>query len=147
MSKIGKIIFYGIVIALLLLTFIFIFGIENTKAIQQTKNSTGVNIGLYLSYALAGLGVLGIAAIAIKGMIDKPKSAIKVGIGLAVALVIYAIGYMIDAGTTNDVWAKFGVETSSSSKKIGASLIMMYISLIGGLLLIIFGPFLRLIKK
>lgn len=147
MSKTAKIIFYGVVIALLLLTFVFIFGIENTKVIEQTKNSTGVNIGLGLTYVLAGLGVLGMLAIAVKGMIDRPKSAIKVGIGVGVALVIYLIGYLIDGGTTTEAWKEFGVETSSSSKRIGASLIMMYISLIGGLLLIIFGPFLRLIKK
>lgn len=147
MSKIGKIIFYAVVIGLLLLTFIFIFGIENTKQIEQTKNSIGVNIGLYLTYILAGLGILGIGAIAVKGMIDKPKSAIKVGVGIGVAIVIYLVGYVLDAGTTTDAWKEFGVETSSSSKRIGASLIMMYIGLFGGLLLIIFGPFLRLIKK
>jgi len=147
MSKIGKIIFYGIVILLLLATFITIFGIEDTKIIEKTKKSAGVNLGMGLAYVLSGIGVLGMLVIAIKGMIDKPKSAIKTAIGAGLILVLFLIGYMIDSGATPANWQAFGVKTASNSKFIGGSLIMMYIGLFAGVLVIIFGPFIRLIKK
>lgn len=147
MSRIGKMIFYGVVVLLLAISFIILFGVENSKEIQITKESNGVSMGLGLAYILSAIGVLGILAIAIKGMVNKPKSAVKTGIGLAIIVVLFIIGYAIDGGTTTDAWKEFGVTTSASSKMIGGALIMMYIGLFGGLLLVIFGPLLRLIKK
>ena len=147
MSRIGKIIFYGVVILLLAISFIILFGVEKSKQIQITKESNGVSMGLGLAYVLSGIGILGMLAIAVKGMMNKPKAALKTGIGLAIIIVLFVIGYLIDSGTTTDAWKEFGVTTSSSSKMIGGSLIMMYIGLFGGLLLVIFGPLLRLIKK
>ena len=113
----------------------------------MTKESNGVSMGLTLAYILAGAGILGMVAIAVKGMVNKPKSAVKVGIGVAIIVVLFLVGYVIDAGTTSDAWKEFGVTTSTSSKMIGGALIMMYIGLFGGLLLVMFGPLLRLIKK
>jgi hypothetical protein len=147
MSRIGKIIFYGVVILLLAISFIILFGVENAKEIEMTKESNGVSMGLTLAYILAGAGILGMLAIAVKGMVNKPKSAVKVGIGVAIMVVLFLVGYVIDAGTTSDAWKEFGVTTSTSSKMIGGALIMMYIGLFGGLLLVMFGPLLRLIKK
>jgi hypothetical protein len=147
MSKIGKMIFFGIVILLLLATFVIIFGIEDSKTIETTKKSAGVSLGMGLAYVLSGIGVIGMAVIAIKGMMDKPKSAVRTAIGAGLILVLFLIGYLIDGGATPANWQEFGVKTASRSKFIGGSLIMMYIGLIVGVLIIIFGPFLRLIKK
>ncbi len=147
MSRIGRIIFYGVVALILLATFVIIFGVEGTKQIQTQKDSNGVNIGMTLMYILLGMGVLGMLAIAVKGMIDKPKSAIRTALGLGVMLLMFLIGYLIDGGTTPDKWREFGIESSGTSKAVGGALIMMYLTLFGGLLLAVFGPFLKYLRK
>jgi hypothetical protein len=86
-----------------------------------------VSYGLILSYILLGLSVLVALILSAKGMVDKPKSALMSGIGLAAMIVVIVIGYSLDNHELADNYAEYGVKTKGLSGLIGGSLIATYI--------------------
>jgi|GEM_PF-1358032 len=147
MTKNGRLIYYLIVAALTLFVLVYIFGVENIKEIELSKNSVGVSIGMVITYILLGVGLIGVLANSAKGMINNPQSGIRSLIGVGIILVLFLIGYLLDGGGMRAGWEKFGVDSNGVSKAVGGSLIMMYIILFGAILLAVFGPFLRLLRK
>lgn len=147
MTKNGRLIYYLVIAALTLFVLVYIFAIENIKEIELSKNSVGVSIGMILTYILFGIGLIAVLANSIKGMINNPKSGLRSLIGVGIILVLFGIGYLLDAGGIRAGWEKFGVDSNGISKAVGGSLIMMYIILFGAILLAVFGPFLRYLRK
>jgi len=147
MTKNGRLIYYLIIAALTLFVLVYIFGIENIKEIELAKNSVGVSIGMVLTYILLGLGLIGVLANSIKGMVNNPQSGVRSLIGVGIIAVLFLIGYLIDGGGMKAGWEKFGIDSNGVSKAVGGALIMMYIILFGAVLIAVFGPFLRLLRK
>jgi hypothetical protein len=147
MTKNGRLIYYLIIAALTLFVLVYIFGIENIKEIELAKNSVGVSIGMVLTYILLGLGLIGVLANSIKGMVNNPQSGVRSLIGVGIIAVLFLIGYLIDGGGMKAGWEKFGIDSNGVSKAVGGALIMMYIILFGAVLIAVFGPFLRLFRK
>jgi hypothetical protein len=141
MNKLSKNIFYGITIGLSVLFVVMIF--------LAGKNSVSnpVGLGLILMYILMILGIVVALALAIKGLIDKPKAAIGVGVGVAVLFLLILIGYLIDDHKLKPSWAEFGVTTEGYSGIIGGSLIATWTVLAGAVALTLFAALRDFIKK
>jgi hypothetical protein len=141
MNKLSKNIFYGITIGLsVLFVGMILFASKNSV-------SGPVGMGLTLMYILMILGVIVAIALAIKGLIDKPKAAIGAGVGLGVLFILILIGYFLDDHTVKTNWADFGVSTPGMSGLIGGSLIATWIILAGAVALTLFASLRDFIKK
>ncbi|MEX0598279.1 MAG: hypothetical protein WD512_17460, partial [Candidatus Paceibacterota bacterium] len=109
MNKLSKNIFYGISIGLsVLFVGLILFSGKNTV-------SGPVSMGLTLMYVLLILGLIAAVGLAVKGLVDKPKSAIVVGIGVGVLFVLILIGYFADDHTLIPKWVDYGVSTEGYS--------------------------------
>ncbi|MDP2175632.1 MAG: hypothetical protein Q8K70_06935 [Bacteroidota bacterium] len=141
MNKLSKNIFYGITIGLsVLFVGMILFSGKNSV-------SGPVSMGLTLMYILMILGLMVAVALAIKGLVDKPKSAITVSIGVGVLLILILIGYFADDHTLKPKWVDYGVSTKGYSGLIGGSLIATWIILAGAVGLTLFASLRDFIKK
>ncbi len=86
--------------------------------------SAGATLGLTLAQVLAGLGILATLALVAKNLLNNPKGAIRVGIGVLAMIVLYFIGRGMDAGEEYNVGDV--VVDGSSSKHVGGLLFLMY---------------------
>jgi hypothetical protein len=141
MNKLAKNIFYGISIGLsVLFVGMILFSGKNSV-------SGPVSMGLTLMYVLLILGLVAAVVLAIKGLVDKPKSAIVVGIGVGVLLVLILIGYFTDDHTLKPKWVDYGVSTEGYSGLIGGSLIATWTILALAVGLTLFASVRDFIKK
>ncbi len=147
MSKQARNIYYIVVGALVLIILGIIFGKENLKDIQTFNKSIGVNLGLILMYLMLGISTIGALALAIKGLVNYPKNAIRSIIGVGSILLLFIIGYLLDGGVIKVGWDKFGILSNGVSKAVGGSLIMMYLMILLAIIVAIGGPFLHLLRK
>jgi hypothetical protein len=141
MNKLSKNIFYGITIGLsVLFVGMILFSSKNSV-------SGPVSMGLTLMYILLILGIIAAVVLAVKGLIDKPKSAIVVSIGVGLLLILILIGYFADDHALKPKWAEYGVSTAGKSGLIGGSLIATWIILAGAVALTLFASLRDFIKK
>lgn len=141
MNKLSKNIFYGISIGLsVLFVGMILFSGKNSV-------SGPVSMGLTLMYVLMILGLIVAVALAVKGLIDKPKSAITVSIGVGVLLILVLIGYFADDHTLKPKWAEYGVSSEGYSGLIGGSLIATWTILAAAVGLTLFASIRDFIKK
>ncbi|MCK9481375.1 MAG: hypothetical protein M0R38_06405 [Bacteroidia bacterium] len=129
-----KNIFMGAVVVLTLV-FIIMLASEDSDVVANTKESAAVSFGLTFAYILSGISILTVIFMAGRGLINKPKSSVYMGIGLGVLLVLFAIFYAIDPGEVTKTYIKAGVETASGSKTIGGALKATYALVIISVLL------------
>lgn len=88
-----------------------------------------LDLGLYLFYALLLIAIAAAVIFPIIHSIKQPSALLKSAIGIGVVVVVFGISYALADSSVNLKAAALGV-TESSSKMIGAGLIMFYISLV-----------------
>jgi len=105
----------------------------------------GFDAFLYLSYIL----VLGAAVAAIVlpmiNAIGDPSTLVRGGIGVGALLLFFLISVGIAGNEVTDVYTKFGVD-AGMSKRIGGTLIMVYILFILSFAGIIFSEVHKILK-
>lgn len=112
---------FGIVILLLLIFLIMAFG-EDADVVKNTKSSSAVTFGFWLTFVLLFSVIVSVFMMTIRGLINKPKSAIIAVGGFAALLLFFFIGYAMDAGEVAESYIKGGVETKGQSKRVGGIL-------------------------
>lgn len=88
-----------------------------------------LDLGLYLFYALLLIAVIAAMVFPVINSIKEPKALLKSAIGIGIVLVVFGISYAVADSSVNLKAAAMGV-TESSSKLIGAGLIMFYVALV-----------------
>jgi hypothetical protein len=131
-------IFFYIIVALLTLT--------SVVMIYTTAIERGTDLGLYSSYVLMAIGILSAIAFPIANIIKHPETGVKVLIGLGLLLAVFGLGYALSSNEVTFVYEKAGVNSPGASKRIGASLNMMYIMFVGVIGVVIFTEIRNLLK-
>ncbi|MBI2968221.1 MAG: hypothetical protein HYY40_10480 [Bacteroidetes bacterium] len=104
----------------------------------STENYYGlVDIGIYLCYAGMIIGGLLAILFPVWFFIKNPKGAKTSGIGLAIALLLFGISYMLSTGELNEKYIGLGVDTDTYSRVVGGSLILLYVTGIGAVVIAI----------
>jgi hypothetical protein len=98
-----------------------------------------ISFGLYLSYALTVIALLGATLIPILNAIrlSDTKSLIKLGVVTAVMAVVFLVCWSISSDEVTKIYTNFGI-TASGSKAIGGGIIMTYVFTIATMLGIIY---------
>jgi len=104
-----------------------------------------IDAGLYLAYALFGVGVLAAIGFPLVEMVTNLESAKKTFLSVGSLVVIFGLSYVLSGNEVLDSYQKFGI-TASSSKLIGASLIMLYITSILTFVLLVVGEILSALR-
>jgi len=104
-----------------------------------------IDIGLYIAYALFAVGVLASVAFPVVEMVSNLESAKKTLISVGSLLLIFGLSYVLSGNEVLESYERFGI-TPSSSKLIGASLIMLYITSIMTFVLLIVGEILSALR-
>lgn len=104
-----------------------------------------IDISLYVSYGLLIIAAIAAILLPFINSLSNPKSLIKSGIGIAVIVVLFVIGWAIaDSGITAK-YTTLGVD-SSTSRFVGGALITMYILMIMAIIGIIITELNKAIK-
>lgn len=85
-----------------------------------------VDIGLYGSYALMGIAVGAAIILPLINTLQSPGEIKKAGIALAGMLVLFVVAYLLAGDEVHADQAAKGI-TSTTSKLVGAGLIMFYL--------------------
>jgi len=96
-----------------------------------------LDLGFYIFYALLFIAVAATVIFPILHMLKEPKALLESAIGIGVLLVLFGISYAMSGSEVNLKAAALGV-TETSSKLIGAGLIMFYIALVLSVLALIY---------
>lgn len=84
-----------------------------------------IDIGLYVSYGLLLIAAIAAIVLPLINSFSNPKSLVKSGIGIAVIVVLFVVGYVIaDSGVTAK-YTTLGVG-EGESKFVGGALLTMY---------------------
>lgn len=128
----------GFIVLVFILCFVVVMFTKTTET-----EVTGSMLGLGLAKILAGLAILATIALVVKNLLNNPKGAIRIGIGLLVMVIVFFIGKGMDAGETymvNDVLVESG-----TSKNVGGLLFVTYalgiigaIAFVGALVMSVF---------
>lgn len=95
-----------------------------------------LDLGFYVFYALLFIAIAAMLVFPVIHMLREPSLLIRSAIGIGVVVVLFAISYALADSDVTLKAAAVGV-TPTSSKLIGAGLIMFYITLVlSGLALI-----------
>ena len=141
MDKLSKNIFYGVTIGFSVVFTIWIY------LAGKTTVGTPISYGLILMYILIVLSIGVALALAVKGLMNKPKSAIMFIVGFGALLVLGIIGYLMDNHVVNDNYRKYGVDTESYSGIIGGSLIATWIIFGASILITVYASFSDFFKR
>ena len=96
-----------------------------------------LDFGLYFFYALLFIAVALTVVFPIIHVLREPSSLLRSAIGIGVIVVLFVISYAFSGSEVNLKAAALGV-TPTSSKLIGAGLIMFYITLALSILALIY---------
>ena len=104
-----------------------------------------LDFGFYLFYALLIIAVGLTIVFPIIHMLREPSMLLRSAIGLGVVVVLFVISYALADSEVNLKAAALGV-TPTSSKLIGAGLILFYISLVLSVLALIYSEISKAFK-
>src|SRR5688572_8681831 len=103
MNKLAKNIFYAISIGLSVVLTMWIF------IASKSKVGAPVSYGLYTMYILTIMSIIAALMLSVKGLVNKPKSALMSGVGIGVLLLFIIIGYFMDDHEVMPNYTKYGV--------------------------------------
>jgi hypothetical protein len=101
-----------------------------------TGSETGIDGGLWVTYIAFGVAAVSTVVFSLRGLSKKSL------IGIGAFVVLLGLAYALSDGSTQPEWRI----SESTSKWIGAGLILMYISLFGAIAAIIYGEVTRMLK-
>lgn len=104
-----------------------------------------VNIGLYITYVLFFVAVIGVIVLPIIKLMDQPKVLARTGMVSGVLLGIFLLSWAISDNEVTKLYESFSVD-ASLSKMIGGSIIMTYLLFFITIALTIYGEISKLIK-
>lgn len=107
-----------------------------------------VDIGLYVTYALIGICVLGILIFAVGRIVSHPSAAKSALIGIGGLVVLWVLAYLFSTGddaAEGGMYAGMGI-TEGTSHMVGAGLVTFYLLLGIVILTILFNELTRLFK-
>ena len=113
MGKIGKIIYYSIVVVLVIVFLAWLFGFDEYS---------GSGFGLLLGAIFAIIALLGVIVSSVLYIKDNPKSAINMLVGAGVILVLGLVTYLIAPGLITDHHIKYEMESVTKSKLVDMGL-------------------------
>src|SRR5690606_21170045 len=96
-----------------------------------------VDFGLYFSYFLLIVAILGAIGFPILHAVQAPESFVKSLYGVVGIIVLFGISYIISSAEVLPRWAALGI-TETTSKLVGAGLILFYITLVISLIGLIY---------
>ena len=105
-----------------------------------------IDIGFYTFYALLVIAVASAVIFPIVQAIGSPRSLVKSAISIGVIAVLFGVAYAVSGSDVSLKAMAFGID-ESSSKLIGAGLIMFYIVLILAVIAIIYSEINTAINK
>lgn len=88
-----------------------------------------IDFGLYFTYFLLVIAVLGAIAFPIMHAIQSPAAFMKSLYGVVAMIILFGISYAISSSEVMPKWAALGV-SETTSKLVGAGLILFYITLV-----------------
>lgn len=115
MGKIGKIIYYSIVVVLVIVFLAWLFGFDEDEF-------SGSGFGLLLGAIFAIIALLGVIVSSVLYIKDNPKSAINMLVGAGVILVLGLVTYLIAPGLITDHHIKYEMESVTKSKLVDMGL-------------------------
>lgn len=104
-----------------------------------------LDFGLYLFYAMTAIAVLGAVGFAIYNAIQTPGSLIKSLIGIGALLALFGVAYALSGNEVTTAHRALGV-SESTSKLIGAGLILFYLSLVLGIIALLYSEISKAFK-
>jgi len=104
-----------------------------------------LDLGFYVFYALLFIAVAATIIFPIIHMVKEPSTLLQSAIGLGVLLVLFGVSYGLSGSEVNIKAAAVGI-TETTSKLIGAGLIMFYITLVLSILALIYSEISNAIK-
>jgi hypothetical protein len=104
-----------------------------------------LDLGLYLTYALIFIAVASMIVFPIFHMLREPSAILRSAIGIGVVVVLFVIAYVIADSEVTIKAAALGI-TPTTSKLIGAGLIMFYITLILSIIGLIYSEISKALK-
>lgn len=121
MGKIGRIIYYSIVVLLIIIFMVVLVG----------DKYAGSGMGLGISIVLSIVAVLAILVSTVMYLVDNPKSAISILIGIGVFLVVGVLSYVLAPGTITDHHIEYGVESVGKSKLVDTGIyVTIFLSIV-----------------
>ncbi len=87
-----------------------------------------ISWGLVFCYIIFAVAILSALGLALFNTLKNPSSLVKSGIGIGALLVVLIIGYALSDSTRSTIAVAQNV-SESSSRWIGAGLIMFYLAL------------------
>jgi hypothetical protein len=88
-----------------------------------------LDLGFYVFYALLFIAVAATVIFPIVHMLREPKALVQSAVFIGVLLVLFGLAYALSGSEVNLKAAAVGI-TETTSKLIGAGLIMFYITLL-----------------
>ena len=104
-----------------------------------------LDLGFYVFYALLFIAIAAMLVFPIVHMLREPSALLRSAIVIGVVVVLFVISYALADSEVNLKAAAVGV-TPTSSKLIGAGLIMFYITLAGSALALIYSEISKAIR-
>src|SRR5688572_30737145 len=104
-----------------------------------------LDLGFYIFYALLFIAVALTIVFPIIHMLREPSTLVRSAIGIGIVVVLFVISYAMADSEVNLKAAAVGV-TPTSSKLIGAGLIMFYITLVLSILALIYSEISKAFK-
>jgi len=104
-----------------------------------------LDFGFYLFYALLIIAVVLTIVFPIIHVLREPSTLLRSAIGLGMVVVLFVISYALSGSDVNIKAAALGV-TPTSSRLIGAGLIMFYITLVLSILALIYSEISKAFK-
>ena len=102
-----------------------------------------INFGLWIAYILIILCIISVILFPVRSLLQNPKSAKYVGMGLGALLVLFLISLMLSGGQANE---KFDI-TAGESKVIGAGITLLYLLGFATVILTLYSEVSKLFKK
>jgi hypothetical protein len=108
MGKLGKIIYYSVVVLLVLIFVIILIG----------DSFAGSGFGLYFAIALSAMAILGTLVSSVIHLVNNPKGAKSLIIGAVALIAVCIIGYSVSPGEITEHFINYDVTTAHESKMI-----------------------------
>jgi hypothetical protein len=104
-----------------------------------------LDLGFYVFYALLFIAVALTVVFPVIHMLREPSSLLRSAIGIGIVVVVFVLSYALSGSEVNLKAAAVGV-TPTSSRLIGAGLIMFYITLVLSVLALIYSEISKALK-
>ncbi len=108
----------------------------NQLCIEKEVSEFGCSLiswGLYFGYFLFGVAIIAAVVLPLMNAVKNPKVIAKAGIGVGLLVGVFIIAFAISSDEVSQI-GKVQDVSATSSKMIGAGLLMFYFTLLGAVI-------------